>query len=120
MVHIGSKIKSQAELIGLGATKFGEHLNRSRENVYDLYGRETVDTGLLLACCKILNHDFFQYYYEEDPMHTLREDEIAAWNAKLDTLRDDITQRDQLLEKNEELLSLQRKYIGELEQKLIR
>lgn len=115
MVHIGSKIKEQAENLNMGATRFGELLNRSRENVYDLYGRETVDTGLLLACCKIMNHDFFQYFYEEEPMRTHRQEMIDEWNAKLDALNNEIAHRDQLLSKNEELLELQRKYIAKLE-----
>ncbi len=117
MVHLGSKIKEQAKSMGIGATKFGEYLNRSRENVYDLYERESVDTGLLLACCKILNHDFFQYLYEEEPLETFRQLEIARRTEEMDALNREINHLHCLLKKNEELLELQRKYISELEAK---
>ncbi len=120
MVHIGGKIKERADDLGIGATKFGELLNRSRETVYDLFGRETVDTGLLLSCCKVLKHDFFQYYYDEEPLNVFREKASEEWEGRLHSLEQEIESKKLLLERNEELLALQRKYIAELEDKIER
>ena len=69
---------------------------------------------------KALNHDFFAYYYEEEPLKSFRDKEIAEWTDKIDALNRELSTKDQLLAKNEEILSLQRKYIGELEAKVAR
>ncbi len=43
-------------------SEFGRRINKSRENVYSIYKRKTIDTGLLTNISKVLEHDFFQYY----------------------------------------------------------
>jgi len=107
MVHIGRKIKEQVDILGIGATKFGELLNKSRENIYDIYGRETVDTGLLFSCCKILNHDFFQYFYEEDPLKTFKENRTLSEADELNSLKKEIKVKESLIELQKELIFTQ-------------
>lgn len=61
-VHIGNKIKSIVQKRGMQVTEFGRRINKSRENVYSIFRRKSIDTGLLLTISKVLDHDFFQYY----------------------------------------------------------
>jgi DNA-binding Xre family transcriptional regulator len=65
-VHIGSKIKQITAKKGVNITEFSRRINTSRENVYGIFKRKTIDTGLLEKISKILEHDFFQYY---SPVH---------------------------------------------------
>lgn len=90
MVHIGSKIKERVEALGLGATRFGELLNKSRENVYDIYGRETVDTGLLFSCCRVLEFDFFSFFYDDEPLKTLKLEQANQYKIVIDDLNGQI------------------------------
>ena len=61
-VHIGSKIKQITDKKGVNITEFSRRINTSRENVYGIFKRKTIDTGLLEKISKVLEHDFFQYY----------------------------------------------------------
>jgi transcriptional regulator with XRE-family HTH domain len=61
-IHIGNKIKMVFNKKGMTISEFGRRINKSRENVYDIFKRKTIDTELLLTISNILEHDFFQYY----------------------------------------------------------
>ena len=61
-IHIGSKIKSVVTKQGITISEFGRRINKSRENVYSIFKRKTIDTGLLQSISKVLEHDFFEYY----------------------------------------------------------
>jgi len=77
-----------------------------------------VDTGLLISCCRVLKHDFFQYYYDEEPLDAFRQKTLQEWNDRLHSLEKEISSKNTLLERNDELLAIQRKYIAELESKI--
>ena len=48
-------------------------------------------------------------------LQSFREKETTEWTEKIDNLNRELTAKGQLLAKNEEILSLQRKYIAESE-----
>lgn len=62
VIHIGNKIKGLVFKKGMSVSEFGRRINKSRENVYSIYKRKTIDTGLLMVISKVLEHDFFEYY----------------------------------------------------------
>jgi transcriptional regulator with XRE-family HTH domain len=61
-VHIGKQIKEVFEKRGYTVAEFARRINMSRENVYSIFKRKTIDTGLLLNISKVLEHDFFVLY----------------------------------------------------------
>jgi hypothetical protein len=65
MVHIGSIIKKIVNESHMPITVFASNINKSRTVVYNIFKRKTMDTGLLLAISKTLNHNFFIYYLTE-------------------------------------------------------
>jgi DNA-binding Xre family transcriptional regulator len=62
MVHIGKKIKQQLSIKKMSVPDFAAKINTTRNNVYNIFVRQSIDTELLYKICIILNHDFFQYY----------------------------------------------------------
>lgn len=60
-VHIGNKIKSVLESRGLSVTEFAKRINKSRENIYSIFTRKTIDTGLLQRISSVLDYDFFMH-----------------------------------------------------------
>ncbi len=50
-------------------TWFAEQLHCKRTNVYDIFNRANVDTGLLTRISRVLEHDFFH-----DLSENLKED----------------------------------------------
>jgi transcriptional regulator with XRE-family HTH domain len=62
VIHIGNKIKQVFTKKGMTVSEFGRRINKSRENVYSIFKRKTIDTGLLQKISDVLEYDFFQYY----------------------------------------------------------
>ena len=65
-VHIGKKIKEVLDQMRFRKTEFADMINISRTVVYDIFKRETIDTGLLQTISNVLKHDFFSYYDQPD------------------------------------------------------
>lgn len=61
-VHIGKKIKEEVYKQRLPVSLFAKKISRSRNVVYDIFERESVDTDLLNKIGKVLNCDFFSLY----------------------------------------------------------
>ena len=71
MIHIGKKIEEKISELRINVTDFAKSINTSRTNVYDIFERETIDTGLLFKISQVLNHNFFHYYI--DPVENNKE-----------------------------------------------
>ena len=61
-MHIGEKIKARAKELRIGATELSRMIKTSKQNIYSIYLRKTIDTGLLQKLGKALEYDFFSYY----------------------------------------------------------
>ena len=61
-IHIGQQIKTVFETKGISVTEFARRINKSRENIYSIFSRKTIDTGLLLNISKVLELDFFALF----------------------------------------------------------
>ena len=58
-MHIGEKIKKVLESKGITVTEFAKRINKSRENIFSIFTRKTIDTGLLQSISRVLDYDFF-------------------------------------------------------------
>jgi hypothetical protein len=83
-IHIGKKIKEELYKQRISVSGFARKINRSRNVVYDIFKRESVDTDLLNKIGKVLNCDFFSLYsgqkeYSHDGFKTfnLKEPEVS-------------------------------------------
>jgi hypothetical protein len=61
-VEIGQKIQEVFEKQDIKLTDFADELGTVRQNVYRIFKKRHLDTGLLLKISQVLNHNFFQYY----------------------------------------------------------
>lgn len=61
-IHIGKKIKEELYKQNISVSVFAKKINRSRNVVYDIFGRKSIDTDLLNRISKVLNYDFFSIY----------------------------------------------------------
>ncbi len=64
-IHIGAIIKEELHKQGISVSAFAKKINRSRNVVYDIFERESVDTSLLNKIGLILHTDFFSLYSEQ-------------------------------------------------------
>jgi transcriptional regulator with XRE-family HTH domain len=73
-IHIGKIIKGLVKSKGMSVTKFADAISYSRRNVYEIFDRETIDTGLLQRISKVLEQNLF--------LHYITEAEIVAFKNK--------------------------------------
>jgi hypothetical protein len=66
-VEIGHKIKEVFDGQNMKLTDFADELGTVRQNVYRIFKKRHLDTGLLLKISEVLNHNFFQYYISPGP-----------------------------------------------------
>lgn len=64
-VDIGQKIKEVFDAQNKKLTDFADELGTVRQNVYRIFKKQHLDTGLLLKISQVLNHNFFQYYVND-------------------------------------------------------
>lgn len=58
-MHIGSLIKARAKVMRIGPTELGVKIETSKQNVYGIFRRQSIDTELLFRISIALEHDFF-------------------------------------------------------------
>lgn len=62
VVEIGQKIKEVFDNRNIKLTDFADELGTVRQNVYRIFKKRHLDTGLLLKISRVLDYNFFQYY----------------------------------------------------------
>jgi len=60
MIHIGKCIEEELRRQERSVAWFARKLFCNRQNVYDIFKRESIDTTLLRRISAILGHDFFR------------------------------------------------------------
>ena len=116
--HIGKKIEEQAAIQNLAVAELSERLNTTRKNIYNIFNREIIDSSLLLACCKVLDHDFFQYYYDFEPLLKYKQAYIKQWQDKLDAISESLEKAEYALDVQKELTETQRQLLIERDKEI--
>ena len=89
VVHIGKVIKKLVKKKGISVTGFADMINYSRRNVYEIFGRETIDTGLLIKISKVLEQNLFLNYISDSDLSELKNSKSTSEELKdiLDNLK---------------------------------
>jgi plasmid maintenance system antidote protein VapI len=61
-IHIGSAIKEELNRQGRTTVWLAEQLCCHRTNLYNIYEKRSIDTGVLLRICRIMHYDFFKLF----------------------------------------------------------
>lgn len=59
-LHIGQLIKERLDEVGMKKSEFARRINRSSQNVYNIFDRKSIDTTLLYQISLILERNFFE------------------------------------------------------------
>ena len=92
---IGQEIRRVVKLRGLKVDELAKALNVSKPNIFDIYKRETIDTGLLERLCKVLNHNFFQPFSEKYQTET-QKDSINIYKEQIDFLKNLVKEKEEM------------------------
>ena len=98
-LEIGHKIKEVFDNRNMKLTEFADELGTVRQNVYRIFKKRHLDTGLLLKISQVLNHNFFQYYVSptsqsgnEQQTHEVKKlvADVSEFQRQLDLARKEI------------------------------
>jgi len=64
-IHIGEIIKNLVKSKGISVTSFADKINYSRRNVYEIFDKKTIDTGLLVKISNVLGKNLFLLYVSD-------------------------------------------------------
>lgn len=103
-IEIGLIIKREYKKQGLSINDFGKSINRHPKTVVNIFKRKTIDTELLVSISTALNHDFFQYYYNDEPLKSMKEHGMKKINSELNQLRTELSLKN-------DFISTQNKYV---------
>lgn len=62
---IGERIKQELKRQGKTSVWLAKQLGCHRTNIYKVYAKATIDTGMLMHISKILGYNFFKLYSDE-------------------------------------------------------
>lgn len=104
-MHIGEKVKARAKDLRIGPTELAKKIRTSKQNIYGIYSRESIDTALLQKLSKALDFDFFAYY------GTTGNSSVSTQrNTGYKTKKSSISSDDEVISIRRELKELHEKY----------
>lgn len=69
---IGQIIKEVVEAKNYRAIVLAKQINLSRNNIYDIYERSSIDTDLLKKIGQVLDYDFFQHLITPETLQKIK------------------------------------------------
>lgn len=81
-VHIGRIIKDLVKRKGISVTEFAIRINCTRRNAYEIFEKETIDTGLLQKISKVLEVNLFVSYVSEEEVFKIKSNKTTHEELK--------------------------------------
>lgn len=100
-IHIGKIIKGLVKSKGMSVTEFANAISYSRRNVYEIFDRETIDTGLLQRINKVLEQNLFFHYVTETEISSFKSKKVK--NEELLEALANITETVERIDRNTSL-----------------
>ena len=89
-MHMGEKIKEVFQGSSLSVSELASQVGTSRENMYSIFKRKSVDTDLLLKISKVLDHDFFFHLIDRNKYETVlseKDDAVRLAQKEIEYLK---------------------------------
>ncbi len=107
-LHIGKIIHEKVKLSKCSVKEIAKYINRSENTMYDIYKRESIDTGLLLKLSEILEFNFFELFNNEEPIRTMHSHQMANFVHAIDELKEQIALKDEHIRSLKEIILSQK------------
>jgi hypothetical protein len=72
-MHVGKRIKERAEELQIAAPTLAKMVQTTKQNMYSVFKRESVDTELLTRIGKALKFNFFAWLADNEDLGTFEE-----------------------------------------------
>jgi cell division protein FtsB len=103
MIHIGEEIQERLRKKRMKVIDFSRKIDTNRNNVYDIFSRKSIDSGLLLKISEALEFDFFRLY----SIYLSKNSLVQQLEDPLEELKnyEDLKRKSEKLEQENSLLS---------------
>ena len=64
-IHIGKWIQAFVKENNINSAELARKIGKTRQNIYDLYGRDDIEVKLFLTISDVLKHNFFEDIYPQ-------------------------------------------------------
>lgn len=119
MIHIGKEIRDTVKRKKISISQLAEMINKSRPLVYDIFERESIDTGLLQKLSEVLEFNFFSYYQTGHSAEEPRE-EYRTFNNGMEEMKKKLSEKEHELDIAKSEIQYLRRINTLLEEKLKR
>jgi hypothetical protein len=124
-LHIGNIIQAEVECKRLTQKEFGALIHRHEKTVPDIYERASMQIDLLITISAALKKDFLNLFYTEEPMKSLRDDEVGKVHLQMQLiieenkrLQRELALTQNLVESQKETISFAKEQIEQYKLKL--
>jgi len=87
--------------------ELAQMITTSKQNIYSIYQRKTIDTGILVKICNALDPNFFTYYNSQ-----LDFDVEKEIKEELNILKQSLQEKNKEIEYLKEIIDLQKEILG--------
>jgi hypothetical protein len=88
-MHIGKIIQAEVEHKRLTQKEFGALIHKNEKTVPDIYSRSTMSIDLLITISLALKKDFLKFFYEDEPMKSIRSDETIKLRTQIQSITEE-------------------------------
>lgn len=110
-INIGSIIKKVADDQNLSQSQLATLIDDVQQNVGNDYKRPSLKIDRIFQYSKALDHNFLQYYYNEEPYKTFRERENEAFLSEIKELKEQLEEANKTVAMQESHLKTQHELI---------
>jgi len=79
-IHIGKEIRRVLSEKGMTNRALAAFIGTGERNIYTLFNKQTIDTGMLKKISEALNYDFFKFYQTAESVNSVSEDQAPYGN----------------------------------------
>lgn len=109
-LHIGKEIRKIAKQKQITQVVLAEMITTSKQNIYSIYQRKTIDTGILVKLSNVLEHNFFTYYFNE-----LAFDVDMELKEEINKIKQSLQEKEKEIQYLKEIIELQKEILGKKE-----
>jgi transcriptional regulator with XRE-family HTH domain len=119
MQSIGKIIEDKLREKGISVSEFARRINTNRNNAYDIFRRDSIDTQLLQKISTVLEYDFFHHFIPNpnivsEPLMPYPKDDLES-DQKVIELEKEILYLKELINDKNRIIALLEEKIKEVQ-----
>jgi hypothetical protein len=90
-IHVGQRIQARAKELKIGTTELGKMINTSKQNVYGIFKRESIDIQQLQDISIALKFNFINLFLTPELLeHSNQESDIQTLKKQLEEVKNEL------------------------------